>query len=148
MSFQAQIRRVVKCSPERAYALWTDPELLKQWFCPKDFPSEVEMDAKPGGSIRIVMHFKPDDYYGLTCKILRMDPPKQFAFTWQWDESSFDPGVSEVEVFFDPVPGGTAVTLKHTKLASEVSVDRHGEGWGQVLNRFEESANTLEEMNT
>lgn len=141
MSFEATIRRVVKCSPERAYDLWTKPELLSQWFCPKEMPSEMTMDPKVGGQFRFVVHYKPDDFFACTCHIRAMDRPKRFAFSWQWDESTFDSGVSEVEVLFDAIPGGTAITLTHTKMASDVSVERHSEGWGMVLNRFEEQAN-------
>jgi len=145
MSFQATITRVVKCTPERAFDLWTKPELISKWFCPKEMPSEVTMDARPGGILRFVVHYKPDDSFGCTCNIRVVERPKRLAFSWQWDESSFDPGVSEVEILFDPVPGGTAVTLTHTKLASDVSVDRHSEGWTQVLDRFENAIQSVED---
>ena len=141
MNFEATIRRVVKCTPEQAYDLWTKPELLSQWFCPKETPSEITMDPRVGGTFRFVVHYKADDYFACTCRIRAMERPKRFAFTWQWDESSFETGISEVEVLFDPVPDGTAITLNHTKLASDYSVERHGEGWKQVLNRFENQAN-------
>lgn len=141
MNHQATIRRVVNCTPERAFQLWVDPELLGQWFCPKEMPSEIQIDARPGGVFRFVVHYKPDDFFACTCHFRAVEPPRRLAFSWQWDESSFDPGVSEVEILFDPVPGGTAITLTHTKMASEVSVERHSEGWGLVLDRFEQRAN-------
>lgn len=142
MEFQTEVRRVVKCSPERAYQLWTDPALLGRWFCPKDIPSEIEIDPRPGGKFRFVVHYKPDDYFACTCEIRAMEPAKRYAFSWKWDESSFETGTSEVEVLFDALPGGgTAVTLRHTKLQSDLSMDRHSEGWGEVLERFEEAIN-------
>jgi uncharacterized protein YndB with AHSA1/START domain len=137
MNYEAQIRRVVKCTPERAYALWTEPELLAQWFCPKETPSKIEIDPRPGGVFRFVVQYKSDDSFGCTCHIRAMEPPRRYAFSWQWDESSFETGVSEVEVLFDPVPGGTAVTLTHKKLSGDLSLERHSEGWNQVLDRLE-----------
>lgn len=145
MSFQATISRVVKCTPERAYDLWTRPELISQWFCPKEMLSEVTLDPRVGGTLRFVVHYKPDDSFACTCEIRAMERPKRFAFSWHWDESSFDTGVSEVEVLFDPVPGGTAVTLTHTKMQSDASVERHTEGWTEVINRFEQAIESLEE---
>jgi uncharacterized protein YndB with AHSA1/START domain len=141
MSFEATVRRVVKCSPERAFDLWTKPELLTQWFCPKDTPSEIEMDLRTGGKFRFVVHYKPDDFIACTCEYRAVDRPKRLAFSWQWDESSFDPGVSEVEILFDAVPGGTAVTLTHSKMANDVSVERHTQGWNLEFERFEAIAN-------
>jgi len=137
----------VKCTPERAYDLWTTPELIMQWFCPKEIPCEMTMEAEVGGQFRFIVHYKADDFFACTCNIRAMERPKRFAFSWQWDESSFDTGVSEVEVLFDPVPGGTAVTLTHTKMQSEVSVTRHTAGWTEVFNRFENQVNeSLEEI--
>lgn len=141
MNYQAQIKRVVKCTPERAFALWTDPALITQWFCPRELPSEISIDARPGGVFRFVVHYKPDDFFACTCHFRAVEPHRRISFSWQWDESSFDPGVSEVEVFFDPVPGGTAITLTHTKLASDVSIERHSHGWNEVLNRFDAFVN-------
>jgi uncharacterized protein YndB with AHSA1/START domain len=147
VSFQATISRVVKCTPERAYDLWTKPELISQWFCPKEMPSEVTLDPKVGGVFRFVVHYKPDDSFGCTCHIRAMERPKRFAFSWRWDESSFDQGVSEVEVLFDAIPGGTAITLTHTKMQNDASVERHSIGWTELLNRFENQVNkALEEI--
>lgn len=52
--------RVVDVPRERIWKAWTDPALLPKWFCPKPWSASVlEMDVRPGGAFRTVMH-SPD----------------------------------------------------------------------------------------
>lgn len=59
------IKRTFPASCERVFRMWTTEELMKQWFCPgKDMTIPVaEVDAREGGSYRIVMQGKD----GETC---------------------------------------------------------------------------------
>ncbi len=50
--------RKIKASPEKVFAAWTDPEVLKKWMSPSD-DMEVtlaETNLKVGGRYRIIMH--------------------------------------------------------------------------------------------
>jgi uncharacterized protein YndB with AHSA1/START domain len=50
------LERIVDVAPEKVWAAWTQPELLKQWFTPAPWKTlEVEMDVRPGGLFRTVM---------------------------------------------------------------------------------------------
>ena len=43
--------REVAPSAEALWRGWTDPELLKQWFCPLPWRvTEAEIDLRPGGA--------------------------------------------------------------------------------------------------
>jgi uncharacterized protein YndB with AHSA1/START domain len=49
--------RIVEVSPEQVWAAWTIPEHLKQWFTPAPWKTvECEIDLRPGGLFRTVMH--------------------------------------------------------------------------------------------
>lgn len=44
------IERTVPVPVELVWRAWTEPELLKQWFCPKPWQvTECEIDLRPGG---------------------------------------------------------------------------------------------------
>jgi uncharacterized protein YndB with AHSA1/START domain len=50
------LERAVPVPPEKVWAAWTRPELLKQWFTPAPWKTlEVEIDLRPGGIFRTVM---------------------------------------------------------------------------------------------
>lgn len=50
------LERVVDVPPRHIWAAWTQPEHLKQWFCPKPWTvSDCEIDLRPGGIFRTVM---------------------------------------------------------------------------------------------
>ena len=139
MTHQVQLRRTVKCSPEKAFEAWTDPEIMFKWFMPPGMGLKLNLDAREGGTYRFEVQRGPDDEFGCSGSYTVFEPPSRLAFTWHWDESSFDTGVSLVEIEFNPVPEGTELVLTHSKLQSEVSEVRHTEGWTALLDRFQSS---------
>jgi uncharacterized protein YndB with AHSA1/START domain len=93
----------VHVPPERAFRAFTDPNELEQWFTPKfDADAEegapgVKADAEsPGGAVHFeVTQIKDDE---LLCYR-------------QW---AADPGTGiDVTVVFEPVEGGTRITVTH-----------------------------------
>ena len=50
------LERTVQVAPELVWAAWTQPEHLKQWFCPRPWSvAECDIDLRPGGRFRTVM---------------------------------------------------------------------------------------------
>jgi uncharacterized protein YndB with AHSA1/START domain len=48
--------RTVNMDPDRIWRAWTEPELLKPWFCPKPWGvAECEIDLRPGGVFSTTM---------------------------------------------------------------------------------------------
>jgi len=51
-----KFERIVDLPPERIWAGWTEPELLKRWFCPLPWKTvDCEINLMPGGIFRTVM---------------------------------------------------------------------------------------------
>lgn len=49
--------RVIGAPRERVFEMWTDPGLVTRWWGPRGFTSTLdEMDVRPGGAWRFVMH--------------------------------------------------------------------------------------------
>src|SRR5271157_6668647 len=50
------IKRIFSAPRELVFRAWTDPGLIARWWGPRGVTNPVcELDARPGGSIRIVM---------------------------------------------------------------------------------------------
>jgi uncharacterized protein YndB with AHSA1/START domain len=48
--------RIVDVPPHRVWRAWTEPELMKQWFCPKPWTTiDAEIDLRAGGIFRTTM---------------------------------------------------------------------------------------------
>ncbi len=59
-SLTLSLTRYFQAPPERVFAAWTQPELLKQWFAPRPVETvQAEIDLRVGGVQRITMRM-PD----------------------------------------------------------------------------------------
>jgi uncharacterized protein YndB with AHSA1/START domain len=92
-----------------AAAVWvalTDPGELVAWF-----GAEVEMDLRPGGSVR----FRWADGIERRGLVIELDPPHRFAFRWRELRSAATGlAVSDatiVEFLVEAVAGGTRVRV-------------------------------------
>lgn len=48
--------RIVDVPPHLVWRAWTEPELMKQWFCPQPWKTiDAEVDVRPGGIFRTTM---------------------------------------------------------------------------------------------
>jgi uncharacterized protein YndB with AHSA1/START domain len=61
---------------------WTEPERLKQWFCPKPwYVSHVEQDIRPGGASLVVMNGPNGEENRLPGQFLEVIEGKRLVFT-------------------------------------------------------------------
>ena len=50
------LERVIDVPPERVWAAWTQPELVKKWFTPVPWQTaDCQIDLRPGGIFRTVL---------------------------------------------------------------------------------------------
>ena len=113
----------IDASPELVYRFFTEPELLERWHCVR-----AESDPRPGGRLVLDVtgaHVTRGEY-------LELEPGRRLVYTWGFDE----PGSTTVEVLFEPRPGGTRVTLRHTGFQEATDRDGHRSGWGDYLKRL------------
>ena len=108
-----------------------------KWFVSKESERTIEadMDVRPGGDFNILMG-DPEDRYHAFGQYKRVEPPTLLEFTWQWEESSIEKGISLVTLEFRPDGAQTEMTLTHARLASDVSVQAHTEGWTAIVGRL------------
>jgi uncharacterized protein YndB with AHSA1/START domain len=129
------IRRTYAVPPERVYAAWTDPVTAAQFLGPFDVRAEVpEMNVRPGGSYRVVMHHPEREDYIATGVYREVVPNRRLSMTWRWlEDDPADEHETLLTLEFAPFEGGTEFTLTHEYFASAESRENHSNGWSSIL---------------
>jgi uncharacterized protein YndB with AHSA1/START domain len=113
---EIQIERVFDAPRDRVFAVYTDPELIPEWWGPRDAPVVVDqMDVRPGGSWRFVFRDADGSETGFRGTYREVTPPERIVQTFEWEGM---PGhVSVDTVTFEDLGERTKVTttsLFHT----------------------------------
>ena len=76
------VRRVIEAPRGLVFSAWTDPDALSRWWGPKGFSNPVcEVDARPGGGIRIEMCGPDGTLYPMAGLFRDVVPPEKLVFT-------------------------------------------------------------------
>lgn len=129
--------RFIRGKRARVFAAWTEPELMKKWFCPQNLEvAEVSSDARIGGRYLIAMKDEERGKVFTTTGIYKeIVPGEKLVFTWEFEE----PGQEEslVTVTFRDKNGGTEVTVLHERFVDIDGEQSHREGWVSALENLE-----------
>ncbi len=136
---------VVKCSPERAFQVFTT-DIGSWWPLGRysiggDKITEVVFEPKVGGR---VYERHSDGGEGEWGRVLEWDPPHRFTMSWYPGSEAAQ--ATELEIRFTPEGDGTRVDLEHRgwerlgEAALETRTSYDG-GWAGVLAEYETAAN-------
>jgi uncharacterized protein YndB with AHSA1/START domain len=108
--------RVFDAPRERVFAAYTDPELIPQWWGPREMTTTVDqMDVSPGGAWRFVHRAADGEETAFRGTYREVTPPERVVQTFEWEGM---PGHVAVETAtFEDLGGRTKVTttsLFHT----------------------------------
>lgn len=128
------LRRIIRATPERVYAAWLDPAVMKRFMTGASDMTvkEARSDARVDGTFFVLMSGKSDVPHRGT--YLELTPFSRIRFTW---ESPFSPADSEVDLKLAAVDGGTELVLTQRRFLSEGSRNGHREGWTSILERLD-----------
>jgi uncharacterized protein YndB with AHSA1/START domain len=141
------LERVVPVKPELAFAAWTEPERIVQWFTPAPWKTTAaEVDLRPGGIFRTAMASPDGDIVNdeAGC-VLDVVPNERFVFTGAMGPG-FRPQPGEMSftavVTFAPEGDGTRYRA-HVMHANAEDAKQHEEmgfvdGWGAALDQLVE----------
>jgi len=80
------IERVFDAPRERVFAVYTDPELIPQWWGPRDTTTVVDrMDVRSGGDWRFVMRDSDGSETGFRGTYREVTPPERIVQTFEWE---------------------------------------------------------------
>ncbi|WP_426131266.1 SRPBCC family protein [Pararhizobium sp. PWRC1-1] len=118
------------------FRLWSDSDLLKRWFGPKDFtcPS-FTVDFRVGGKYRglIASSQYGDSWFGGTFK--NIVPNQQIVMTFAWDEGSGLTDLTDITITFDEDGGVTTQRFHQAPFISVADRDSHVGGWTECLDK-------------
>lgn len=118
--FQVKFERILPFSIDTVWDAITNPDKLALWF------TDIEMDFVPGG--KMVIHFRDESKTESVGKIVRIDPPKVFEYTW-------DDELAVWELFPEGV-NHCKLVLTYSKLADKYAITVPA-GWHVLLDQLE-----------
>ncbi|TMI94088.1 MAG: SRPBCC domain-containing protein [Bacillati bacterium ANGP1] len=125
------------------FAAWTDPKRVAQWWGPHGFTAPVcEVDARPGGAIRIHMRGPDGTVYPMTGTYREVAAPERLVFTSAALDKAGKP-LFEVltTVTFAEQGGKTTLTVRARIVTSTAEAAPYLQGmeagWTQTLERLE-----------
>ncbi len=150
-NLELSITRVLDVSRDKLFRCWTEPELLKQWFCPAPWTvSKAHVDPRPGGRSFIVMNGPNGEVMPNEGVYLEVIPNEKIVFTdaytsgWQPSAKPFFTGI----ITFDEAEGGKTkytARARHWKEEDKAMHEQMGfeVGWGICAQQLEALAKTL-----
>lgn len=139
------LTRVLDAPRALAFRAWTDPKHLAAWWGPKGFTNPVcEVDARPGGAIRIHMQAPDGAVYPMTGTFEEVVEPQRLVMRCAALNAAGEP-ILEVRttVTFSEHDGCTMLTLRAEIVRATEEAVPHAagmeEGWTQSLERLAET---------
>jgi uncharacterized protein YndB with AHSA1/START domain len=144
------LERTVPVAPERVWAAWTEPELLKQWFTPAPWKTaDVDIDLRPGGRCVTTMESPEGEQFPNAGCYLEVRPNELLVFTSVMTED-FRPvtpsnGAQDLpftaRIEITPADDGGTHYRAVAMHADEAGCQRHAEmgfadGWGAALDQL------------
>ena len=140
--------RIFNAPRALVFNAWTNPKHMANWWGPKDFTNPVcELDARPGGAIRIVMQ-APDGFEIPVKGVFdEVTPPERLAFTLTNFED--EQGVPQLEVYtivtFSEQGAQTKLNLRALVIKAHPTVEAAlagmDDGWNESLDLLEQEIN-------
>jgi len=136
------ITRVLEAPRELVFKVWTDPKHVAQWWGPNGFTNTIrEMDVKPGGVWRFIMHGPDGVDYPNKIVYSEVVKPERLVFVHGGDGDGDDVPF-HVTVSFTDEGGKTRLTMRSLfeSTAECDKVKKFGavEGGNQTVNRLVE----------
>jgi uncharacterized protein YndB with AHSA1/START domain len=140
--------RLFDAPRELVFIVWTDPGHLAQWWGPRGFTtSTVEMDARPGGAWRLIMHGPDGVNYKSRIVYLEVVKPERLVYKHAGEEK--DEAVRfTVTVTFEEAGGKTRLNMRmvfESAAEREHVTTRYGaeKGATETLERLQEHLATI-----
>jgi uncharacterized protein YndB with AHSA1/START domain len=133
------VTRVYDAPRELVWQAWTDREQVAQWWGPNGFTTTIhEMDLRPGGVWRFIMHGPDGADYNNKVAFIEVLAPERLLYDHGGDEGEVE---FRVTVTFDDEGGKTRLTMRSVFPSREERdrvIEEFGalEGANQTLERL------------
>lgn len=140
------IERVIAAPAHKIYSAWTNPELLKQWFCPKPWAvSSAYLEPVVGGAKEITMKGPEGEVVENNGIYLELVPNRLIVVTdaytkgWVPAEKPFMTGIVELQEM-DAEQTHYKAIARHWCTQDKETHEAMGfyDGWGAATDQLEE----------
>jgi uncharacterized protein YndB with AHSA1/START domain len=130
--------RVVRVSPERAFAVWTEPDQIVRWWGPAGVTCpEAHIDLRVGGEYRIANQFADGRVVWIHGTFEAIDRPRSLIYSWHVDGEQHTSAGERVTVRFEPLgEGATEIVVIHERVRDAERRESHAIGWAGCLDGF------------
>jgi uncharacterized protein YndB with AHSA1/START domain len=130
-----RLHRVLRCTPDKVYKAFLDPEAMVKWLPPHGFTGKIHtMDARVGGSYRMSFtNFGTGKSHSFGGTYVELTPHERIRYTDQFENPGL-PGQMQVTVTFKAVLCGTELTILQEGLPDTIPVEFCYLGWQESLN--------------
>ncbi|ESZ50571.1 SRPBCC domain-containing protein [Mesorhizobium sp. RSR565B] len=135
------VTRTVNAPARIVFEAWTKPELFKQWWVPKSmgmFLRSCEMDARTGGTYRLVFGHDASDLHEFFGRYIEVTPHSRLV--WTNDEGG-DGGPVTTLTFEEK--GGNTLLVMHELYPSKEALDAAGTGAADAMGETFEQLDEL-----
>ncbi len=132
-----RLERTLDAPRERVFAACVEPAELAKWWGPRGFTApSIELDVRIGGEYRIAMQPPEGELFYLSGEFREVDPPRQLAYTFRWEDPDPDDQETVVTLAFRELGESTKLTLDQGPFATEARYELHYAGWLDGLERL------------
>lgn len=124
------ITRDLAAPVERVWSAFVDPAEYAAWIWPATWKTACDIDLRVGGRFRASSEVSGVAVSGT---YVTVEPPTVLAMSWRWDD---DPHETLLTLSFEPIAGGTRLTLVHSDFVDEDDRAGHEQGWNDCLDRL------------
>ncbi|MBI1730436.1 SRPBCC domain-containing protein [Candidatus Acetothermia bacterium] len=142
------LSRLLNAPRELVFEVWTNQKHVEQWWGPNGFSTTThQMEVKPGGVWRFIMHGPDGTDYQNRLKFVEIDRPKKLVYVHDGGEDN-DAETFHVTITFEERGGKTNLTMRSifpTAAARDRVVKEYGaiEGGKQHLARLDQYLKTM-----
>ena len=145
------ITRTLRAPRQALWRAWSDPDLLKEWWCPKPWTTEVKaFDLRPGGAFHTLMRGPEGGVSDNPGCFLEVVPQARIVMTSMltadWRPATPWLGMTAIITMEDDGAGCRyTARVMHPDEATRAKHEKMGffEGWGTVITQLEAFAQTL-----
>lgn len=145
------ISRLISAPRAAVWRAWSEPDLLKEWWCPKPWTTQVlAFDLHPGGAFHTLMTGPDGNTSDNPGSFLEVVPHSRLVFTSMltagWRPGTPWLGFTAIITLSDEGTGTRyTATVMHPDLAAREQHEQLGffEGWNRVITQLDEFASGL-----
>jgi len=144
------ITREFNAKPDQVWKAWTDPEIMKKWWGPKEFTTPtVKIDFRPGGKYLSCMKGPDGKEYWSTGVYKEIVPKKKIVVTDSFSDEKGNvvpashygmqnfPKELKIKVIFEEIKGGkTKMELHHIGIPDGEMKDMTSQGWNESFDKL------------